>query len=130
MGQQQYLSTIRQQARGYARAGEDTDQPDDVYMDVSESAEEEDSEHDGPAQLNESLAQSEYADAADIQRSVLLILDNLPTGGMANQATRSRVFHEISANFAAMALRAECNSANPMNIARFRSYEELFRGRA
>eukprot|EP00435_Cladocopium_sp_Y103_P046051 s1037_g13.t1 len=45
MGQQQYLSTIRQQARGYVRAGDDTDGND---MDDGESMEEEHAEHDSP----------------------------------------------------------------------------------
>eukprot|EP00435_Cladocopium_sp_Y103_P065517 s1089_g27.t1 len=158
MGQQQYLSTIRQQSRGYVRAGEDTHQPEEDDISMDESAEEENIEADAPvdpnatgasasitgsgqpgewttivddlrAQLNEGLAQAEYADAADIQRSVLLILDNHPHGGMADPATRSRVFHGLCANFASMALRAERNSANPLTIARYRSYEQMFRGR-
>ena len=81
-------------------------------------------------ELNAALAAEDWQDAAEIQRTILMILDNMHNHGMSDPATRSRVFHTMADSFSGMVRRLERCNGNPTTIARYRSIEESFRGRA
>lgn len=52
--------------------------------------------HDLRAQLNIALTRGNWADTAEIQRMILLLLDNLHSQGMGDPGTRRRVFHQMA----------------------------------
>eukprot|EP00435_Cladocopium_sp_Y103_P047825 s1599_g14.t1 len=151
MGSAQYLSVVRQQSRGYAVMGDNTDPI--VEQDQGEGAEKSESEEedellnpdrdpstrageltttvdDLSAELNEALAAEDWQDAAEIPRTSLMVLDNIYTNGMSDPATRSRVFHIIAESFARMVRNSGRHAGSPTTIARHRSIEESFYGRA
>ena len=52
--------------------------------------------HDLRAQLNIALTRGSRADTAEIQRMILLLLDNRHSQGMGDPETRRRVFHQMA----------------------------------
>jgi hypothetical protein len=108
MGQQRYLQVIRQQSRGFA-IGEDTD------MEVNEGGESEmdpdamdpavGAESEGPwtplitmfrGEINTALSMENFRDASELQRIVLIILDNLNSGNFRINSSRNAILNEIS----------------------------------
>ena len=107
MGQQRYLQVIRQQSHGFA-IGEDTD----MRMEGGES--ETDSgandptvgaEGEGPwtplitmfrGEINTALSMENFRDASELQRIVLIILDNLKAGNFRINSSRNAILNEIS----------------------------------
>ena len=108
MGQQRYLQVIRQQSHGFA-IGEDTD------MATNEEAESEvdpdamdptvGAEGEGPwtpvismfrGEINTALSMENFRDASELQRIVLIILDNLNSGNFRIDSSRNAILNEIS----------------------------------
>jgi hypothetical protein len=107
MGQQRYLQVIRQQSRGFA-IGEDTD------MRMEEGESEDDSNADDPTvgaevegpwtplismfrrEINTALSMENFRDASELQRIVLIILDNLNAGNFRINTSRNAILNEIS----------------------------------
>eukprot|EP00435_Cladocopium_sp_Y103_P014748 s4198_g3.t1 len=152
MGTSQYSSVVRQQSRGYARAGDDTDpvveEDDDEDMEGGESSGADDDPLLNPerdlstrageltttiddlrAELNQALCEESWTDAADIQTTILMLLDNMHNHGMSDPETRTRVFTTIADSFSRLTRRAERYTNNPTIVARYRSIEERFRSR-
>ena len=100
MGQQRYLQVIRQQSHGFA-IGEDTD------MATNEEAESEvdpdamdptvGAEGEGPwTPVISALSMENFRDASELQRIVLIILDNLNSGNFRIDSSRNAILNEIS----------------------------------
>ena len=80
-------------------------------------------------QLNVALAEESWADADEIQRAILMMLDHAHNHGMRDLETRLRVFRRIADAFRMMAVRGERNNVSGATIARYRSYADVYRSR-
>ena len=138
MGSNQYLRTIRQQAHGYVRGGEDTDPPmvaPEVQMEVEEGWENESEENtdeelsDGALnpdrdletrqgeitasiddlrrQLNDALTVGSYDDAAELQQTILLMMDRLNSGSMRRSSQRREMYLRCAERMEKLSRRAQ-----------------------
>ena len=161
------MSVIRQQSRGLAQAGEDTDQPATsstagatadahVWSGVTyegEGGESEDeraedqlllnpdrdlttrrgkleaSVDDLRTQLNVALSRQHWSDADEVQRTILMLLDNSHNYGMRDQETRTRVFMRIADSFRWLAQRGERYRLDRGIIQRYREFEDVYKSR-
>jgi hypothetical protein len=71
-------------------------------------------------QLNVALAEENWSDAGEIQRTILMLLDHTHNQGI-------RVFRRIADSFRMMATRGERHNSG--TIARHRSFEDVYRSR-
>ena len=80
-------------------------------------------------QLNVALAEELWSDADELQRTILMLLDNTNNQGMRNPETRIRVFQSIADSFRMMANRGERRGMSNVTIARYRNFEDVYRSR-
>ena len=130
LGQQRYLQVIRQQSRGFA-IGEDTD------MRMEEGEFEDDSNADDPTvgaevegpwtpiymfrrEINTALSMENFRDASELQRIVLIILDNLNAGNFRINTSRNAILNEISNRL--MSLMPRTRAWNSVVADRYNGY--------
>ena len=80
-------------------------------------------------QLNAALAEELWSDADELQKTILMLLDNTNNQGMRNPETRIRVFQRIADSFRMMANRGERRGMSNATIARYRNFEDVYRSR-
>ena len=135
MGQQRYLQVIREQNHGFA-VGQDTD----VRLEEGEQngESEDDSNAYDPAvaaagegpwtalinmfreEINSALSVENFRDASELQRIVLIVLDNLNAGNFRVDAARKAALNEISNRL--MSLMPRTRALNPAVADRYNGY--------
>ena len=135
MGQQRYLQVIRQQNHGFA-VGQDAD----VRMEEGEQNGESENDFDaddptvaaegeGPwrplinvfrDEINNALCVENFRDASELQRIVLIVLDNLNAGNLRVDAARNSMLNEISNRLMSMVLKQR--ALNPAVADRYSGY--------
>ena len=135
MGQQRYLQVIREQNHGFA-VGQDTD----VRLEEGEQngESEDDSNAYDPAvaaagegpwtalinmfreEINSALSVENFRDASELQRIVLIVLDNLNAGNFRVDAARNAILNGISNRL--MSLMPRTRALNPAVADRYNVY--------
>jgi len=80
-------------------------------------------------QLNVALAEEQWSDADKIQRIILMLLDHTHNQGMRNPETRHKIFQRIADFFMMITNRGERHNMSDARIARYRSFDDVYRSR-
>ena len=80
-------------------------------------------------QLNATLANEQWTDADEIQRTVSVLLDHTHNHGMMDSATRIQVFARIADSFRWLAQPGERHHLDTAIIERYKPFEDVCRSR-